>query len=343
MKGDLDIYFLPSVKNYRHLSTYGYHYDGDINLCEDMEKELNDYEGIEKLCLIITGILNKFDVLKIDNLFENDKCPFVNIWLHDELFNNIKKKYGHKNISEFIVHLLNERQKLFQKPENKGRVEKCKIRTDLNNELFFKEMKKLYDYVTDYETINRKLQDPEFMCSEKYKQYIEDGVDVYNKAKSGCETKENIYCAEYRRIKNYITDDILSKLKCTKEKPKALSVSEGHSHLREQTARSQHEGTPPYGLDSGPELDSNLHSHSSKSIAIIFPLIGILLIFFFLFKFTPLVALLRHRLLKKKITGPYQDKDEKEEFLSCIQDHSSINTENSAHNVGYHATGNYLY
>ncbi|SBT57419.1 PIR Superfamily Protein [Plasmodium ovale wallikeri] len=343
MIADLDIYFLPSVKNYRHLSTYGYHYNGDINLCEDIETKLNDYEGIEKLCLTITGILNKFDEVKIDNLFENDKCTFVNIWLHDELFKNIKKKYGHKNISEFIVHLLNERQKLFQKPENIGRVEKCEIRIDLNNEHFFKKMKKLYDYVTDYKTIHSKLQDPGFMCSEKYKQYIEDGVDVYNQAKSGCETEGNIYCAEYRRIKNYITDDILSKLKCTKEKPKTLSISDDHSHLRERASRSPHDGSPSHGVHSGPELDPNHNSHSSISIAVIFPIIGILLIFFFLLKFTPLAALLRNRLLKKKITGPYEDKDEKEEFLSCIQEHSSTNTENSAYKVGYYATGNYLY
>ncbi|KMZ82431.1 hypothetical protein PVIIG_06133 [Plasmodium vivax India VII] len=90
---DEDIYFLPSVYNYKHIDNGNYYYHGDTDNCDELKRDLiNEFDGVEDFCMKTTGILKNFHNLNFHTSIDEDKCEIVNYWVYNYLFNRIKKK-----------------------------------------------------------------------------------------------------------------------------------------------------------------------------------------------------------------------------------------------------------
>ncbi|SBT58717.1 PIR Superfamily Protein [Plasmodium ovale wallikeri] len=343
---DDDMYYLPSIRNYYHFDNYKYEELGNIQTCKNIQKELNDYIGIEKLCTIITGILNQFDKKWVNPLFDDDHCAVFDYWMYYKLFNNVKKLSGDKNISEFIVKLLKSRTEDLK-------TDTCSINQTLGVEDYFNKTKMLYDYALDYSTIKLKLQNPNSQCSQQYNDYIHKHSENYKTIKGECTNgSEKLYCKLLEKLKKKSDEEIFPllrpcKLKLTTssyEDKEIQDEEDGQFHGRvesygnyqaEKYSRSESVMIGQTSLDPLKEQTST-HSNSLP-MAIAFPFFGISFILFILYKFTPFGTWLNATFLKKKNIRHYLEEEDIDNLIEQTSNPPNISTQNDEHSVSYHA------
>ncbi|KMZ89789.1 hypothetical protein PVMG_06057 [Plasmodium vivax Mauritania I] len=260
---DDDIYFLPSVANYRHIDTHYYYLLGDTDKCEDLERDLNkDFEGVEDFCMRTTGILNNFDKLNFNTDIDKDKCEIVNYWVYNYLFNRIKKK-DKRDPFEILARILIFRKEILESSEGGDKTEKCVIREELNDKNNFKKMKILFDYITDYKTIKLNIDKDDFACSTPYKNYINKGVSTYNSVKAECkiEGDKPNYCDLLSNSNINHNHEKLADLKCLREK--STDASPPRARLSDIEDLDPHPPGP--GIDQL-ALQGHTEEHSSRTM-----------------------------------------------------------------------------
>ncbi|SBT02998.1 PIR Superfamily Protein [Plasmodium ovale curtisi] len=333
---DDDLRFLPSIRNYKHLDTYGYDDLGNSVICGVIKRELINYLGIEKLCKEITGILEEFNTSNIISLFNNDYCTIFNYWMYYHLYNNLTPKNNSQDVSSFIDKLLKYREKY--------KDDKCTIDTELNSRDYFTKTKMLYDYALDYKSIKSNVETPGAQCTKKYNDYIDKHSRNYNTVITECKSEANTpYCKLLKKIQS-----TLSPLKACRQKSSILSpvskeetvqtfprVSSERGH--EDEIEERREPGDPGLLYLQPEAHTYGTSNSSTIMSIIFPFLGIFFTFFILYRFTPIGSLLNNYFLKKKIFRTYVNEEGSEQILEDTYESMNRNMEYGTHHIGYHS------
>ncbi|KMZ76575.1 hypothetical protein PVIIG_06299 [Plasmodium vivax India VII] len=87
-------------------------------------------------------------------------------------------------------------------------------------------MKKFFDYVQDYDTIENEIKKTQMQCSKEYFDYIKESVESYNELKALCDTDNTKhFCAALKSIEKKTDREKLSSFIC-KEVNEALSRTE---------------------------------------------------------------------------------------------------------------------
>ncbi|SBT00479.1 PIR Superfamily Protein, partial [Plasmodium malariae] len=269
-------------------------------ICNKLGDNLKDYSGVFDFCENLKGINERFDNLSLYGELRNDPCTAVKFWMYSRLFNlPYKGKNGNdfNNIILKIKEIINEDDK----------IKKCNLFNFPYLKEDFEKMKNLYDYATNYDTIKRHIEDSTYICTQNMYDYIIKNDELYMNEKNKCKTQtaeKKDYCSVFEYIKDAYINERLPRLYC---KVKSL----------ETIVKAQE----PY-ISQEEELSSgNLEQKRSVPFAniivsVIFPLVGILFIFFILFKFTSFKSWLKTLLLKKKIIQYSEDEQYIEGYLN---------------------------
>ncbi|SBT58924.1 PIR Superfamily Protein [Plasmodium ovale wallikeri] len=337
-----DMTSLPSVRNYNKLDNR-YDLSGLHDKCYELEIKFEHSEDIHKFCMKLTGILNKYPNLLIDSLFDDDNCKVVNYWMFDHLYKNIFKKVGDNKKTEFFAKVMETWYNSFS-GDNKCNLEPF----FLNGDATFNELKTLYDYALNYPTIKHYLTKNGLKCIQDIKNYIDQSLNVYNNLNDHCKSnsKEEERCKLFQRINQKHNYDELSNLKCTEVVHNSISLgvtlSDGVTvgHLQEESDRKSLMLSKG---DSGEKSPVNTPDQGTSStiIAVLFPLFGILLISFILYKFTLVGPWIMRHIRKKEVIQPYFDELEEPELLSNTYESLNINSDNSEHHISYNSVINY--
>ncbi|SBT83379.1 PIR protein [Plasmodium ovale] len=303
--------YLHSVRNYKNLDKDYYKENGNTIKCNTLKSQTSNYPDFNDFCLKFTGILNKFNELSFEFLFDNNRCNFIYMWTYDKLFNGILNKTEDK-----IDTLMGWMYQFWYRGENKI----CDINTDLPKRVDFEKMKVLYDYATDYESLKRYLEDRQFLCTEAFKTYLEQIVNAYKEAKRTCtDISPEKYCKLLTIIDKVYKNNELSELKCKGLKP----VNHEHPDSLDVRVVPEQEG-----------------SHLSNAVVFVFPLISIILTFLILYKFTPFGRWINTRFLKKNLIERHIDEEQPYEFLEHSYVPMNTNSQNDTHNISYHSIEN---
>ncbi|SBT74048.1 PIR protein [Plasmodium ovale] len=332
---DDDMLSLPSIRNYKHIDNYKYNEFGNTVFCTRIKNELNDYVGIQDLCMAVTGILTDFNKSRITPLFEDEECRVFNYWMYHHLYNKLIERNDSRSVPLFIVKFL-ESRKEYTKDD------KCTIDVSLNPKDYFIKTQMLHDYALDYKTIKNKVESTGAECSKSYNDYIVKHSENYNEVKEQCRTNENLpYCTLLKKIREH-----LLPLRACRQKDPTLSTAHGEVMPQSFQGPLSEEGrADEFGRRMGDENPGELHltptaqtditANSSTIMSIVFPVLGIFSSFFILHRFTPTGSLLNTYLLKKKKFITDVDEGETEEMLENTYEYMDTNMEYDTHHIGY--------
>ncbi|KAI4841352.1 hypothetical protein MKS88_000593 [Plasmodium brasilianum] len=285
---------LPSTINYNILDKKTSYYSDSI--CINLDGDLRDYEGIFDFCINIKGVNEKFNDLSFYGEFTDDRCVVVKFWLYDRLFNLRNKGQEVTNIENIITKI----KTIINKDDE---INKCNLFDFPYSKEDFDKMKSVYDYATNYSTVETYLKDKSFICNQNLSNYINGNYEIYISTKNSCNSadRKNIgYCKVFEHLKEPYIHENLQRLLCTVKSVETSVRMEEHLEL------SRVEG-PPETL----ELKHSL------------PFSNIIM------AFTPFKSWLKSHLLKKKIIQFYED----EEY---IQEHLNKNYRTDRRHIRYY-------
>ncbi|SBT73819.1 PIR protein [Plasmodium ovale] len=328
--------YLTSTNRYKYFDDY-YRHHGNEDKCEKLKNDFQTYPQIYDFCRSLTGNLDNFDKLKSDGLFGDDRCRYLNFWINDRLIGmglDMKSRDFPRIIGK-IIDLFTD----FKMYEKNCNYDFYHIHSD-----DYKKMRKLYNYIMDYEIIKYYTNgENNYECNTKNVDYIKDGINAYNDIKRDCEqNNQKYYCIAMRDFEKLGNKDDLLKLQC--KKIKSEFPSEG-AH-KDQLQQGQHDSQGAYHSEGlhvqGNRMESETSdSHSLSAFEIVmslfFPFLGLICIFFILYKFTPFGSWLNSNVLrKKKISHNLHEDDEVAEYiLDNAYSHMNTPYQSNLHQVGY--------
>ncbi|SBS89157.1 PIR Superfamily Protein [Plasmodium ovale curtisi] len=207
----------------------------------------------------------------------------------------------------------------------------------------FNDLKEIYDYFINYDSIELKIGGNTSNCTELYKKYVDSGYEVYDRVKSKCQhEEEEEYCKLFHYIIHKHSDKVLKKLKCNGTMP-PLSVEEHRQkHLHDSPREVDVEGQIQ-GLGSYLQVHTGGTSPSSGSdnvMSTFFPILGIFSILFLLYNFTPFRIWSHNILSKKEIIRHNDYEDESNEFFENEYESSDRNNHYKRYDINYHSITN---
>ncbi|SBS96911.1 PIR Superfamily Protein, partial [Plasmodium malariae] len=261
-------------------------------------EDLSDYYDVFEFCENLTGIIKIFNNLSLSGQFQEDSCTIVKFWMYDRLFKLRNRKQSvNDDINKIILNL---------KENFNDKVKECNLFDFPYVKEDFDKMKSVYDYATNYNTIENYLYDNNYICNKNLKSYISKNYEIYINMKNNCSTggiKNMIYCKVLEKIKGVHI----------KENP-PLSCEVKHldgSNNRKDQYMAQTEEEPSKNLEQKISVP-----FEDIIVAVIFPLLGIVFLFFTFYKFTPFKSWLKAHLLKKKINEDYEGEEYIDKYLN---------------------------
>ncbi|SBT84827.1 PIR protein [Plasmodium ovale] len=299
-------------------------------------------QQIIKYCLILKKFLIN---CKTNNICNNSKgCWYINYWLNDktrEIYDNLDN-----TIFDIYNRFIIDDGELSEK-------NMCTSKIHFIENDIFNVMKNLYGLYEIYDNVKTSDVDSYFACY-----YAKSCVDEYNKNISNCVIRDNNnFCEALDNLNSVFKDDEwISKDKCNATIPKLLSPQEAHDLLQEKSQNvHQHRGYPPAEEDLKSQLQEtpvafqaikaerniDIPTPRSAYVSIIIPLlaalVGIFLLFLYLYKFTPFGQWLSSRQGTIRISQNINNE------MYDLQEHSSedyqTNLEHIRCNVAYQSIG----
>ncbi|SBT73250.1 PIR protein [Plasmodium ovale] len=318
-KEDYDLSSLPSYIFYDRLdrALHDYSYENEAfwkHIKDTCIKETSIFDALLK------GFYYVSYYKIITDSFYNDRWDYLYFWAGSKVIKN------EKGCSfEDIMHVLKS-VKIRNDNETEYSYDIFKI-----NSKDFQDLKTVYDYFNNYESINLKILANNHDCTKEYKQYLHSSFDVYERVKSECQTKAGEpHCKLFNYIVKKHNNIVLKKLTCKGEMP-SLSVEE---HKQKHI----HDLDPEFDLKG--EIHTGETSPSSTSdnmMLTYFPILGIFSVLFLLYNFTPFSSWLNNILSKKEIIVYRVYEDESENNFENVYESSDTNNQYGIRDISYHS------
>ncbi|SCA59674.1 VIR protein [Plasmodium vivax] len=303
---------LPSIIKYKELNNFN-----DLNkYCDDCKDILMlemDYPGISALCAKIARNLRKLSTMSKKESINN--CEYITHWIYDDLKTSFGNGKNYIYDIPFAYKLLDAGLRV----NNRLKSNNCNYSYNYNmsfDEL--KEKKDLHDYFKDYETILNNMPTLKENVKNELCKKITPIVKLYEKHIWSCceyfndDNHYNENCGNYFKCKKeYNPYKLLDELDCgDKESYKNLENIydklniDNIIKLFEEKAKKK-----PKIIEKVKVVQPITIEHTEDTFEFdlfnistlgIFSLLGILLICFILYKFTPIGSYLHRRSLRKK-------------------------------------------
>ncbi|SBT55600.1 PIR Superfamily Protein [Plasmodium ovale wallikeri] len=215
------------------------------------------------------------------------------------------------------------------------------------NEEEFNNLKKVYDYAQNYHDLETKTKNNYFKCSKKYDEYIKESVQHFKSQKTKCENDLSPYCKIFNKMfitykmqtfLDFVCREVEPEIVAKEEYRGALGVPGSFNGLQAQTFQTGYSSRTNVLPGSEFQLEPALTPKSSPidPMVITFPVFGILLTLFILYKFTPLGPWVHSHLLRKNNILREEIDEEDHELLQDEYTYRNENFHGNRHNMGYH-------
>ncbi|SBT55189.1 PIR Superfamily Protein [Plasmodium ovale wallikeri] len=319
---------LPSSKRYKWLDER-YYGKGDVTKCDEFyKKEGDDVNPLHIFCLKLIGNLQNYEHLEFLHVFPKSTCKYLNLWVYEYLTRIYRDMSGAEARST-ITKIIPIWTKFNLKDD-------CKLEfisfIGYDN---YENMKKLYDYVLNYKYFQLYSINKSVVCTTEEDQYIKDAITLYEKVKEDCRTdrEEKKYCVVLDDIDQVYPNGQLSTLECHEIKDSLSDPNvetESEPHLAGNSLRGQDHAPGIDGIES-----ASTNASSDNVVAGIFPVLGIPLISFVLYKFTPFGTWFKNRLQRNKIIEYNIHEDSSHELSENGFLHSNDESESFINHIGY--------
>ncbi|SBT73054.1 PIR protein [Plasmodium ovale] len=201
------------------------------------------------------------------------------------------------------------------------------------------EWKYLYDYIKNYDDIERKITSHVELCST-YKEYLRHIEKIYENFKNECCSNSSNKCPNPLKFNEWCnTDYNVPKLACEESKAKPAAIE---GDIRVQDLDNQQQGdashSAPVSLlqhDQETYEDGNTNnSDYYAKIGISLPFLGILSTSVYLYKFTTFGTWIRSKLLRKSKIN-FNPDDDTEHLLLHGSNDIDFNTYNDDFSINY--------
>ncbi|SBT55968.1 PIR Superfamily Protein [Plasmodium ovale wallikeri] len=297
-------------------------HDSDKYFDEALKVDIGSNK-IQEICRKLISNLKNNSLFVGQGINRSERCKHLHFWLYDQISEIFSNNREYEKISKTISAIFTGWRNFNDQLTNTY----CSGR-------FFEEIslaewnegKILHDYFINFH-YNKKYDSDNVLC-QKFHEYLTVIKDYYTNNKSKCIALNNSLCNLYFKYDEiYDPDRTLSNLKCNNLNSDV--VSNEHSHV-----------SPVERMDSGSYTsDSQLEELSTKSesppsdsystVGVPVSLIGSLILFFFVYRFTPLESWIRRKLSKKitfedNIDNVTEVSDNNSEFMGINHDCSIL-------------------
>ncbi|GAB70079.1 CYIR protein, partial [Plasmodium cynomolgi strain B] len=153
----------------------------------------------------LTGIHTEKNDHKDHPLFFHKHCYDLNYWLYNE----VTTQFGDHKTKKYIYHFFEKIQKQWNDIDRNGESNKngkiCNPESEHFKTELFKYIKKLLDYLENFETFKNEMETKKTEIKEtkpyKYCDNIKECVPLYFTFKKLCELIKNDICTKY--VQNY--------------------------------------------------------------------------------------------------------------------------------------------
>ncbi|GAB69827.1 hypothetical protein PCYB_005760 [Plasmodium cynomolgi strain B] len=225
---------LPSFSNYKKLENWSHL--GLEDICSALKNDIKSVPDFYDICMNIIGVLEYLEYPVSFTLYDNKKCTVFALWMYDYLIKYFKNDDNYSK-TRAVIEIMNERFSKYS--EKLG----CKIPSYINNETHVDNLKKLYDYATNYDTILHHITDKGNKCSQEYSKYIKERIDLLKKVKSDCYDKSENHCEVYKNIFGSSIDEKFFSLQCNSLGSQEISAITETSHVQEGKEQITNDGT----------------------------------------------------------------------------------------------------
>ncbi|SBS94540.1 PIR Superfamily Protein [Plasmodium ovale curtisi] len=308
-----DLKLLPSRRHYDQL-------ENPLGWCE---QNITELEGKLKEYIEDDSITKRIVSALCNTSYKNDqeedcieRCAYLFYWIGDMLFDKKKDPNTFSKITPVLSGILNKF----------GTKSKCKCNFPYTNinEQNFNEMKLAYFYYKDYTHFEERLTFYNKSCDKYYKQHLEDAVNAYNNVYETCKRQGEVYCSTVREVASKLLGDKYDTWKCENIYDNTEVESQGISSFGSQD-----------------DLDSSEESSVSTAvilISLLLPFLGI--VFYLLYKFTPVSLFLRSYLVKKQKIQRNINDEELLNFLFNEYESTNRDAYGTGTHIRYHCAEN---
>ncbi|SBS94337.1 PIR protein [Plasmodium ovale] len=283
---------------------------------------------IKDLCGKLAGNLKKISQSTESKRKNDEICGYLHFWLYDNISRNFKDNGNVENITqEILLGAINFNRIISNM--------KCSVRYsfDINLEKWI-EGKLLHDYFKNFGYIKTTYGFNDNKCKE-YAEYINHINTLYKKNKNQYHYNEiSRYLWNYTSEK-YDPFKLISELKCDNEKL-AMDLR-SHQSAKLGGTMEQADSLPELQREDAQSGITSTDSNSSSIVGSSVSLIGMFILFFTTYKFTPLGSWIYGKISKKE---KIQNNIEllTNELLENHSEYIDINDNNSTFHVAYSST-----
>ncbi|SBT84323.1 PIR protein [Plasmodium ovale] len=303
---------------------------------DSFSEALNSESGdskIKDLCGKLAGNLKIiFQSKNITGYNTSEQCGYLHFWLYYELSKIFRDNKGQTNTQDTISNIFAGWSNFNKKISNNT----CSGRFSFDDSMDkWIEGKLFHDYFKNFDYISNTEAFKDKKC-EAYNKYINHINTLYKNFKDKSYYSSSIY----RYLRSYTNDKynpakLISKLECKNDK----QTMDSHTHQYANLGRAMEQADSVSELQrddaqSGiPSTDSNSSSIVGSSVS----LIGMFILFFTTYKFTPLGSWIYGKITKKE---KIQNNIEllTNELLENHSEYIDINDNNSTFHVAYSST-----
>ncbi|SBS92555.1 PIR protein [Plasmodium ovale] len=327
---------IPSCKIYEQFSSRNGDAGNFSTECQDLQRKFS-YPGISGLCNKLSG--NLINLCAADSnsspLYYN--CEFLHHWLFNEIFNNsnlsdVRKSTGVK--SQFYHTWEDILRKL--SCENKCEPNWILFKSLPLEELRFR--KDMYEYIYNYKNFD-KITTRENICNSLVA-YLPSMREKYGNFKGSCPVSNNKCTHDIKSLEEYNPDNLCGRYGCQREELCAKYFQENPTERHPEVAGSLQDVKGDDARD-GETPASVEESETSAILTTVGPsLLGLFIISFISFKFTPIRSWLNERLLKKRNIDEYLDDESSSEILNNYFIPENGESEKNKYGLAYYSAEN---
>ncbi|KMZ88477.1 hypothetical protein PVBG_05435 [Plasmodium vivax Brazil I] len=214
---------LPSERFYEWLNSNVMSISQYYDDCKSLNDRYKGNDRIKKLCARLVKYIKSTPLISNEEPLKHHHCNLLSYWIYEQLVS-----YYEDNSPE-PVHIFGNFLRILSELEPYLNDNKCKLDFNITMIQDRKEIKELYEYCIDHNTIIEKSKLSNDNC-KKYYTYVENKSKLYEKYQAFCDSGDQSKCPKFHKdCEPYNPTLLLDQLECKDEmvKEKQLKGARG--------------------------------------------------------------------------------------------------------------------
>ncbi|SBT58500.1 PIR Superfamily Protein [Plasmodium ovale wallikeri] len=324
--------------------------DNYCSECKDVLKFEKDYPGINELCKKLAK--NLVELSEKSNEESNNRCEYFTHWIYDEM----RKRFGDKLKYVGDINFANVLLDVAFRINNKLEKNQCHYNYDrMYSFEELNEMKYLHDYFKKHGDIENKIAtvntELEGYCEyvshiyNLYKKYIRSCCEYYHENSFYTENCKSYFNCEQKFDPNKFLNKLMCNNKVSDDDSKKVYQWAIIDYIVKLITKISTEQAKTLGKGKSDDLSITKHEENGllsdpfySVVLAIFSFLGLLLMFYCLYKFSPLGSYMnKNRSRNERIKNSFNEENEMELLYENLR-YENISPKNRRYQLAYHST-----